>query len=201
MQNATAPTPALLPDAVRRFDRAGRLADGETTERRLSDLAGCFVDVVALQAATAAADPVVYTVTSAAPGAGEGDLGYALGVLQPGRVGDEYYFTKGHLHAWRAAAEVYVGLAGTGALLLQDEDGGNARMVTFGANDVVYVPGSTAHRTINTGEEPLVYLGIYPARAGHDYDAIARHGFSQVVVAGPEGPVVRERAQAGTEAG
>ena len=37
----------------------------------------------------------------------------------------------------------------------------------------VYVPGHTAHRTINTGDMPLTYLGIYPARAGHDYGVIA----------------------------
>jgi glucose-6-phosphate isomerase len=34
-----------------------------------------------------------------------------LGVLMPGKVGAEYFMTKGHIHAWRPAAEVYLGSA------------------------------------------------------------------------------------------
>jgi glucose-6-phosphate isomerase len=47
---------------------------------------------------------------------------------------------------------------------------------------VVYVPGHTDHRTVNTGREPLVYLGIYPAWAGHDYRSLDEQTFSVVVV-------------------
>ena len=32
-----------------------------------------------------------------------------------------------------------------------------------------YVPGHTGHRTANVGDTPLSYIGVYPARAGHDY--------------------------------
>ncbi len=35
---------------------------------------------------------------------------------------------------------------------------------------------------MNTGSEPLVYIGIYPAKAGHDYGAIAERNFRSVVV-------------------
>jgi len=180
---------------VHDFGIAGSLADGDVVERRLSDLGGTFADDDALRDAAAADDRIVYTVTSAAGGDGEGDLGYGLGVLQPGRVGDEYHLTKGHLHAWRPAAEVYIGLRGSGAMLLQDEDGGGSRLVPFGAGEIVYVPGDTAHRTVNTGDEPLVYLGVYPARAGHDYGALAESNFRHVVLAGPDGPVLRERRE------
>ena len=47
---------------------------------------------------------------------------------------------------------------------------------------IVYVPGFVAHRTINVGDEPLVYVGIYPAKAGHDYGAIAKRNFNEVVI-------------------
>ena len=67
-------------------------------------------------------------------------------------------------------------------MLLEEETGDGSRMVRLQANAVVYVPGNTAHRTVNTGDEPLVYLGVYPARAGHDYGVIAQRNFRSVVV-------------------
>ncbi|MEZ4638826.1 MAG: glucose-6-phosphate isomerase family protein [Caldilineaceae bacterium] len=117
-----------------------------------------------------------------APDDGEGALHYAIGNLLPGRAGQEYFMTKGHFHAWRAAAEYYIGLSGEGVMLLESEDGEESRLLPLTANAAVYVPGHIAHRTINTGDEPLVYLGIYPAQAGHDYGAIAERNFRHVVV-------------------
>ncbi|MCU1437040.1 MAG: hypothetical protein JWP66_127 [Naasia sp.] len=173
----------------------GRLAGGALVERRLSDLEGCFVDAAALDATLAEGDPVVYTVSALEPGSGDGDLHLGLGVLMPGRVGDEFFLTKGHYHSWREAGEYYIGLRGHGGLLLEDEEG-LSRLVPFGTGQLVYVPGSTAHRTVNTGAEPLVYLGVYSAKAGHDYAAIAADNFRQVVLAGENGaPVVRNRSE------
>jgi len=176
----TQPEPNLLPA---RFDAGtGRLDGRPPAARHLADLGGSFADAGAYAAALAAGNPLVYTVASAEPASGPGDLHYGLGVLQPGRIGAEYYLTKGHLHTWRPAAEVYIGLRGEGAMLLEPEDGGEARLVPLVAGSVVYVPGFTAHRTVNTGAEPLAYLGVYPAAAGHDYQVIARNNFRHVVV-------------------
>lgn len=166
-----------------RFDpRSGAIDDQPRVERRLIDLRGCFRDARAYDRALERDNPLVYSVASVEPANGQGDLHYGLGVLQPGLIGDEYFLTKGHMHTWRDAAEVYIGLAGKGAMLLEDEAGGGSRMVLLQQNAVVYVPGNTVHRTINTGDEPLVYLGVYPARAGHDYAVIARRNFRSVVV-------------------
>ena len=172
----------------------GVIRDAPLVRRHLRDLAGCHADAVAFERATAEDNPLVYTVSSVEAGSGDGALHYGLGMLLPGRVGAEYYLTKGHYHAWREAAEVYVGLRGEGCLLLEAEDSGETRLLPLGEGGVVYVPGWTAHRTVNTGSEPLLYLGIYPARAGHDYAPIARTNFRHVVVAGPDGPRLRERA-------
>lgn len=169
------------------------LAGVPFSERRLSQLRGCFADAPAFEAALAQDDPIIYKVASIAPAEGDGQLHYGLGVLSPGRIGREYYLTKGHLHSHRPAAEVYVGLKGEGAMLLEDENTGESRLVKLGAGNVVYVPGFTAHRTMNTGSEPLVYLGIYPANAGHDYGAIAEQNFRQVLVATANGPELIER--------
>jgi glucose-6-phosphate isomerase len=101
--------------------------------------------------------------------------------------------TKGHYHAWRPAAEVYIGLSGEGLMLFEHETSGETRLLPFTANSVIYVPGFTAHRTLNTGDVPLSYLGIYPAAAGHDYGAIAERNFKKVVVAVDGQPTLMER--------
>ncbi len=172
----------------------GTLENAAVTRRYLSDLRGAFADERAYAQALARDNPLIYTVASVEPATGEGQLHYALAVLMPGKVGAEYFLTKGHLHAWRPAAEVYVGLRGQGFLLLEEERGETSRLVPLSAHGVVYVPGRTAHRTINVGAEKLVYLGIYPAGAGHDYGAIAERNFRQVVVEQAGRAVLLDRA-------
>lgn len=171
----------------------GELARTKPVERRLADLRGCFAGAAAYEAALTAGNPLLYRVASVEPAAGEGDLHYGVGCLMPGKIGDEYFLTKGHLHAWRPAAEFYFGLTGEGVMLLEDEATGESRMVPLHPHHAVYVPGHTAHRTMNTGSTPLTYLGVYPARAGHDYGAIAQRNFRCVVVERAGQPTLIER--------
>jgi len=161
---------------------SARIGDRPMTERHLSDLRGCFADSSAYEAALAKGNSLLYSVTAVEPAKGDGQLHYGLGIIYPGKIGDEYFLTKGHYHSYRPAAEIYVGLRGEGVMLLEDEATGESRMVRLAENCSVYVPGHTAHRTMNTGSEPLVYLGIYPANAGHDYGAIAEKNFKMMVV-------------------
>ncbi len=171
----------------------GSLETGTATERRLSQLAGCFADEAATLRALEGGDPLVYTVSSVDPGSGPGDLHCGLGVLYPGMVGNEYFLTKGHYHERREAAEFYIGLDGSGLMLLEDEESGLSRLEALSAGRMVYVPGYTAHRTINTGSEPLRYFGVYPADAGHDYGAIAERNFLKKVVEEAGVPVLLDR--------
>lgn len=164
------------------FPELGTLQDADLTRRHLSDLKGSFVDEAAYAAALSAGDRLLYTVATVEPQDGEGALHYAIGRIMPGMVGAEYHMTKGHYHAWRAASELYIGLHGQGIMLLEEEKSGEGRAVALLPNSAVYVPGHTAHRTVNTGDVPLTYLGVYPAGAGHDYAAIAEHNFQQIVV-------------------
>ncbi len=171
----------------------GMIAGHRPMERHLRDVAAAFADQAA--AANLAADnPLLYYVTMIDEHNGVGALHYALGVLLPGKVGAEYYMTKGHLHAWRPAAEVYIGLAGQGMMLLEHAETGECSTAPLAANTVVYVPGHMAHRTVNTGSEPLVYWGILSSDAGHDYGAVGERNFRQVVVEVDGQPVVMERA-------
>jgi glucose-6-phosphate isomerase len=169
------------------------IKDAERTERRLSDLKDFFADDQAYEKALEKEDSLIYEVQSIEPADGEGDLHYGLGTLMPGKIGREYYLTKGHFHAWRDAAEVYIGLEGMGRMLLEDEKTGKSKMLLLEKNSIVYVPGHTAHRTVNCGDISLKYIGVYPARAGHDYGAIAERNFHSVVAEIDEEPQLIER--------
>jgi glucose-6-phosphate isomerase, archaeal len=171
----------------------GEIPGALVVKRHLSELRGCFADAAAFEAALATADPLLYTVAAVEPARDDGALHYGIGRLMPGKIGDEYLMTKGHLHAWRPAAEFYFGLQGEGVMLLEDEGTGESRLIPLRPNGAVYVPGHTAHRTMNVGHAPLTYLGVYPAQAGHDYGAIARANFRCVVVERNGRPVMLER--------
>jgi glucose-6-phosphate isomerase, archaeal len=170
-----------------------RLEDGTIPDaaavqtRRLHDLEGLFLDRDA-ERALMVEDPLVYEVYEAADLPKEdGHLLFSTTVLRPGRVGDEYFMTKGHYHARADRSELYYGLAGEGLLLLQTPEGRvDAQPMVPGAAS--YVPPFWGHRTINTGSTNFVFLAVYPADAGYDYGTIATEGFASVVIAGSDGP-------------
>jgi glucose-6-phosphate isomerase len=174
----------------------GELAGVTPQVRHLDDLAGKFIDDLAYQQVIQNSNPVIYTVSSVEPAQGDGQLHYGIGKLMPGKIGCEYYFTFGHFHAHRPAAEAYIGLSGEGLMLLQHEASEESQLQPLQPNTVVYVPGYTAHRTINTGDQPLIYLGIYPAQAGHDYGNIARQNFKNVIIEVDGQPVMMGRQEA-----
>lgn len=179
---------------MERYDPStGEMKGGKEVIRRLSQLEGVFCDEQAYHRAIAKEDSIVYRISVVEPADGPGDLHYGLGVLYPGKVGDEYYLTKGHLHSTREAAEVYIGLEGEGVMLLQDESTKECRLESLGVGKVVYVPGCTAHRTLNIGKVPLTYFGVYPANAGHDYAAISESNFLKVLIEEGGEPVLKDR--------
>lgn len=173
---------------------AGEISNADITERRLSDLDGYFVNEAAYQKQRSEkGDPLIYRVHRVAAADQDGDLHYGLGELMPGTVGQEYYMTKGHFHEWRDAAEVYICLDGQGKMLLEDEQSKDVRLLSFDCDEVVYVPGHVAHRTINYGSTPLKYMGIYPAKAGHDYGRIANENFQKILVQEHDRPTLVNR--------
>lgn len=173
--------------------QTGEMPGTTMVKRHLSDLDGCFANTTAYETALAAGNPLLYSVGAVEPASGDGDLNYGVGMLMPGKIGDEYFMTKGHLHACRPAAEFYFGLTGEGVMLLEDEATGESRMVPLEPNGVVYVPGHTAHRTMNVGKTLLTYIGVYPAKAGHDYSTIAKTNFRNVVIERNGKPTMIER--------
>ncbi len=190
---------------VLHFDPVAALISGRTpTARYLQDVQAIFADRQACQQLLAQ-NPLLYSVTQIddhgsdhggdhGEHGDEGQLHYGLGMLMPGKVGREYFMTRGHLHAWRPAAELYIALRGRGLMLLEDERTGECRAAPLSAHSTLYVPGYTAHRTVNIGDEPLVYWGVLSSAAGHDYGAVAERNFRLVVVEQNGQPVVLERA-------
>src|SRR5665213_548293 len=71
-------------------------------------------------------------------------------ILLPGKVGNEYFMTKGHFHEVRGRAEFYFGIAGSG-LLLSATEAGDHNVQEIRPGTLTYVPGGWAHRSINTG--------------------------------------------------
>lgn len=160
--------------------------------RRASDLRGFFRDASALEALIRAGDPVLYETLEAPVPETVGHLSFGVTVLYPGKVGAEYFMTKGHFHVQRQTAEVYTGLRGRGYLVLQTEQG-EARALPIEPGGVVYVAPGWAHRTVNVGDTPLVVFYTFPADAGHDYGTIAGTGFTLLVVEVDGTPAVVER--------
>ena len=176
-----------------RFDPlTGIIAGRAPTSRYLVDVGAVFADRQAYTQLVVK-NPLVYEVTQVEEHNGDGQVHYGLGIIYPGKVGSEYFMTKGHLHEWRPAAEVYIGLRGRGMMLLEDERTGECRAVPLEANSTVYVPGFAAHRTVNVGDEPLVYWGILSSAAGHDYGTVGERNFRKVIVEKDGRPVVMDR--------
>ena len=155
----------------------------EVVERRLDDLRGIFLEE------PAGGDALVYRVYGIPAPATGANLLCSTTVLEPGTVGREYHMTKGHFHRVRDRAEVYLGLAGEGRLVMATEDGRHA-VEPIRRGTVSYVPGGWAHRSVNVGDEPLVFFAAYVGDAGHDYETVERTGFPVRVVAGEHGPEV-----------
>ncbi|MEV0291609.1 glucose-6-phosphate isomerase family protein [Kribbella sp. NPDC050820] len=146
-------------------------------QKRLGDLAGTYRDEGAYQTALAdhGADRIVYSVEESRVADGPGALIIGTSTLLPGRIGDEFALTRGHLHAIADRAELYHCLSGTGVMVLETIDGAS-QVVALRPGDALHVPGHWLHRSVNVGQEPFVTLFCYSADAGQDYGIIADAG-------------------------
>ena len=162
-------------------------ATAPPTARRLSQMRGMYADGEAFERLIAeSGDPVVYDFFEL--GAPESPFGLAFGtsITYPGKVGAEYFMTKGHFHTIIDTSEVYYTLSGEGYMLTENPEGDVlAQRLTPG--EAVYIPGRYAHRSINTGAVPLVTFFAFRADAGHDYGTIETKGFRNLIVEGEDG--------------
>jgi glucose-6-phosphate isomerase len=152
-------------------------------QRRLSALYGQFSDQTAYAALRVAqGDVVLYEVYELVRPAVAGELPHGVSIVHPGKVGDEYFMTKGHFHAELETAEVYSCLQGSGMMVMETPEGEWA-VEPLAPGTILYVPPRWAHRSVNTSaDRDLITLFVYPGNAGHDYATIEQRGFRKLVV-------------------
>lgn len=161
----------------------GKMAGAAVKEssKHLKDLIGIFHD----ESARAQANPEaeIYRVSwwePAAPGT-PGGLFWGVTTLFPGCIGDEYTMTHGHFHADRTRAEYYGTVQGEGTLVLMDETR-RTWSENMSPGSLHYIDGKYAHRTVNTGDTPLIFWACWPTDAGYDYTTIRQEGFGARVL-------------------
>ncbi len=167
-----------------RLPRDGELPTTYDTHitRRLSSMRGQYCDQAAYDALLAQGDPLLYEVYQIERPPVEGELLQGISVIHPGKVGDEYFMTKGHFHAVLETGEVYSCLRGEGRMVLETPEG-ETQVLAFLPGDVLYVLPRWAHRSVNvSASEDLVFYYACPANAGHDYGTIEQQGFRLLVV-------------------
>jgi glucose-6-phosphate isomerase len=178
------------------FSAAIDLAEGamtdftRRTERKASSMRGHYADKAALERLIAAGDPLHYEVFEKPVPEEYGHLMYCISKLLPGMVGDEYFMTKGHYHSVLQTGEIYLCLRGSGLMIMKTKDGAFASE-PMSRGSMVYVPPYWAHRSVNTGNEPLVSFCVYNAEAGHNYGDIETEGFVKRVLKVDGKPVIR----------
>ena len=155
--------------------------------RTLSSLKGQFLDQDAYAQMLAKEDKLLYEVYEIQRPAMAGELLSGISIVHPGKVGREFFMTKGHFHSLLETAEIYYCLKGEGCMVMENPEG-EASVEFLSPGKVLYVPPRWAHRSVCTSrQQDLVTFFIYPGDAGHDYGTIERQGFRKLVLEGENG--------------
>jgi glucose-6-phosphate isomerase len=167
-------------------------------ERYLSKVKPMFFDQQAAEAfLNERGDVKVYEVYEKTIPQRDGEIQFCSSITHPGKIGEEYFMTKGHFHARRDTAEIYYCLRGRGFMMMELETGEYVTEEMYPGR-TVYVPAYYAHRSINTArDEPLISLAVYPGDAGHDYGSIETAGFKHLVFERKGKPEVVENPRFG----
>ena len=154
----------------------------QSLQRYLSNMKGMFFDEAAYNQQVSTEDVLVYEFFDMGVPSSEKEIAYGTSITYPGKVGDEYFMTKGHFHTVLDTAEVYYCLSGHGYMLMENPEGDwEAQELKPGL--ALYVPRRYAHRSINiSATEPLVTFFAFPGNAGHDYGTIETKGFRKLIV-------------------
>ncbi|MDP4108479.1 MAG: glucose-6-phosphate isomerase family protein [Bacillota bacterium] len=176
------------------FDLLSGLCKSERVKpkyRYASDMRDQFLDKNAADMAIKAGNPLLYEFYGLDLPERDNVLQFGTTKIYPGKIGSEYYMTKGHFHTLLDTSEIYYCLRGHGIMMMETPEGDvDYREMLPG--DAIYVPGRWAHRSINTGATPFVMFFVYRADAGHDYGTIEEKGFRRLVVEKNGKPVVTQ---------
>ena len=158
----------------------------ESSKRYLSNIAKMFNDEAAAAEMLKEGDRLVYEFYELGVPENAGDVAFGTSITYPGKVGREFFMTKGHFHNVLETAEVYLCLSGEGGMLFENPEG-DVSFEEFKPGIAVYVPQRFSHRSVNTGDKPLVTFFAFRGDAGHDYGTIETKGYRKLVVAKEDG--------------
>ncbi|HEI8867002.1 glucose-6-phosphate isomerase family protein [Serratia sp. AKBS12] len=175
---------SIMPTRINLMDGCFTAPEIQRKTTTLGNLKGIFANSVAWQAMPS--ELTVYHVEMLPSPQQEGELYVGTTHLHPGRVGHEFFMTRGHFHQRPEQAEIYFGLRGHGLLLLQHQDG-TCSLERVSPGSVHHIPSFTAHRLINIGHKVLSTLAVWPTVAGHNYEALQPRGFKLRVLVDGEG--------------
>ncbi len=174
-------------DFVRGFSvdldlQTGLSTQKETGKRFLSEMKGMYYDQSAYEKEVSKKDALVYEFHDFRVPETDGDLAFGSSIVYPGKVGNEYYMTKGHFHTILSTAEIYYCINGHGYMMMENPEG-DWSAIELLPGKVVYVPKRYAHRSVCVGTaEPLQTFFVFRADAGHDYGTIETKGFRKLLV-------------------
>ena len=112
----TLPTPQVIPSRV-----------DNHIERRLSALQGQFFDQETYNKMLSAEDQLIYEVYEIKRPEVEGEILMGISIVHPGKVGNEFFMTKGHFHSILETSEVYYCMHGEGYMVMENRGGRNFR--------------------------------------------------------------------------
>lgn len=145
--------------------------------RHVSNLAEMFFDQDSVQKAIEEGDPAVYEIRHTHFVTRNSDMALGVSTIFSGKIGGEYYMTKGHVHERDDQPEIYYCVRGSG-LLLMDDLNGDFRAAPFNTGTIVHIPPQYAHRVVNSGADVLIFVSAFHLAAGHDYAPVRQKGFA-----------------------
>jgi len=158
--------------------------------RKLSSMKGQYLDGKAYAEMIATDDQILYEVYEIKRPEIEGELLSGISIVHAGKVGNEYFMTKGHFHTILETAEIYYCFKGQGFMVMETPEG-DYSVEELKPGRVLYVPPRWAHRSVNTDVKgDLITFFIYPGNSGHDYGTIEKQGYRKLVIAGKDGPEI-----------
>ncbi|MAG38233.1 hypothetical protein CMI45_02520 [Candidatus Pacearchaeota archaeon] len=137
--------------------------NGKRGIRTLRDMKGYFSDKKEEERILKSGkNPIIYEtfVEEKSP------INLGLTIMRAGKVGKEFYFTKGHIHR-TGKPEFYILMEGKGKLLLQKA--GKTRVIELKKGELTLIGKGEAHRIANTGKKKLKVLTVYHDNSKPDY--------------------------------
>jgi len=163
------------------FEKGEFFPKESVVERHVSDLSMMFGDQDAVNKAIENGDPLIYEIFYHGFETSVSDMALGVTRIQPGKIGDEFYMTKGHFHVAENQPEIYFCVKGKGFLLMETKSG-EFRAVEWKPGVISHIPPMWAHRVANIGSEPLVFVASYHLAAGHDYEPVVQKGFQKRII-------------------